>query len=233
MKIHIVGGNEAIKAMFAEENHEIVNDPKEAELLQFTGGADVSPILYGQPSHSTTFSDISRDEKELEIYAEAIKRKDPPILAGICRGAQFLHVMNGGTLFQDVKGHATARTHTAWFQTPGSRQIRGFQVTSTHHQMMKNDSKEDHEVLGHANVVADSITDYDAKNDKFVKEGGSELRKRGTFDEMECLYYPSTRSLCFQPHPEYVGKNHSCRGFYFELLDKIANEKRTESCADL
>jgi len=52
-------------------------------------------------------------------------------MVGICRGSQFLTVMSGGRLFQDVSGHAIMGTHLIKFKDGSS-----LGITSTHHQMM-------------------------------------------------------------------------------------------------
>jgi putative glutamine amidotransferase len=72
--------------------------------LMLMGGTDVNPARYGQARQSETDApDDPRDQKELSLIAEALKR-DLPILA-ICRGMQILNVQHGGTLIQHMEGH--------------------------------------------------------------------------------------------------------------------------------
>ncbi|KKM09608.1 hypothetical protein SY88_18330 [Clostridiales bacterium PH28_bin88] len=69
--------------------------------LLLSGGADVTPSLYGQAPHTKTTGCIpERDGFEVEL-ARAVLAKDIPVL-GICRGAQVLNVALGGTLIQDI-----------------------------------------------------------------------------------------------------------------------------------
>ena len=50
-------------------------------------------------------------------------------MAGICRGGQFLNVMNGGSMHQHIEGHTQSHYITLY----SGREIP---VSSTHHQMM-------------------------------------------------------------------------------------------------
>ncbi len=67
----------------------------------FTGGADIEPCRYGEEKKEAC-ADIQRYRDELEFKAfEKIYPTDKPIMA-ICRGAQFINVALGGTLYQDI-----------------------------------------------------------------------------------------------------------------------------------
>ncbi|UJA19527.1 gamma-glutamyl-gamma-aminobutyrate hydrolase family protein [Thermoleophilia bacterium SCSIO 60948] len=66
-----------------------------------SGGPDIHPVAYGRPEHPAlgpTWRDI--DIAELAL-ADLAYGRGLPILA-ICRGAQALNVVRGGTLFQHV-----------------------------------------------------------------------------------------------------------------------------------
>jgi gamma-glutamyl-gamma-aminobutyrate hydrolase PuuD len=105
-----------------------VNNLEEADIVLFTGGEDVDPSLYGCEKHPTTYSNIQRDLEEKAIFEQV---KPHQLCLGICRGSQFLCVMNGGLLVQNVRGHATFGTHQ--IGTPYDFQT--YEITSTHHQM--------------------------------------------------------------------------------------------------
>jgi putative glutamine amidotransferase len=67
----------------------------------FTGGEDVSPILYGEnPLKQVTYISTDRDTHEIAMFKKAYE-KNVPIL-GICRGIQLMNVALGGTLYQDI-----------------------------------------------------------------------------------------------------------------------------------
>jgi putative glutamine amidotransferase len=69
--------------------------------LLVSGGNDVNPKLYNQEVYEATkdFSDY-RDQYEQQLITWALEDKKP-ILA-ICRGVQFLNVVCGGDLYQDI-----------------------------------------------------------------------------------------------------------------------------------
>ncbi|MGY0195695.1 gamma-glutamyl-gamma-aminobutyrate hydrolase family protein [Leptothrix sp. BB-4] len=69
--------------------------------LLLQGGADVSPLSYGQqPMHPAWRGDAVRDRYEIELIEGFLAAGKP--LLGICRGCQLLNVALGGTLYQDI-----------------------------------------------------------------------------------------------------------------------------------
>jgi putative glutamine amidotransferase len=89
-----------------------------ADGLVLTGGSDVSPARYGEEAHPTVHGvDDERDEVEISLVAEALKR-GIPILA-ICRGMQLLNVATGGSLVQHIEP-GVGDQHAAWEVTPDS-----------------------------------------------------------------------------------------------------------------
>lgn len=73
--------------------------------LILTGGQNVDPSFYGEVK-ATDSQDyfLERDIWEKALIEEAI-RQGKPIL-GICRGLQLYNVVTGGSLHQDIEGHA-------------------------------------------------------------------------------------------------------------------------------
>lgn len=72
-----------------------------ADGLLLTGGVDVEPARYGEPTLDACGEiDRWRDAAEF-AYARAFIAAKKPIL-GICRGMQVLNVVLGGTLYQDI-----------------------------------------------------------------------------------------------------------------------------------
>ena len=74
------------------------------EGLLLTGGADIDPARYGASNRGSVDIEPERDELETAAWAVADSRGLPVL--GICRGFQAINVFAGGTLLQDVEGHA-------------------------------------------------------------------------------------------------------------------------------
>jgi gamma-glutamyl-gamma-aminobutyrate hydrolase PuuD len=205
--VHVVGGFVDYINMFTKAGWQAVDTIEDADLVQFCGGEDVTPTLYNEvPLPSTRFN-VERDNYEKVIYNMALAGGVP--MAGICRGAQFLHVMNGGRLWQDVEGHAIVDTHLAMVETSKLKLKCGWlQVTSTHHQMIR-EPIEDGEVI----LTATSRGVKRAQNLRYTGSSSSL--------DVEAVYYEKTQCFCFQPHPETVGPLHMCQRLYFDALENL------------
>lgn len=199
MKVLIVSGSPAYRKMWEKLGATITDNIQEAELIQFTGGEDVSPFLYGETKHRTTGSNAGRDIYEAGIFAIASRIEIP--MAGICRGGQFLNVMSGGRMYQDVDGHTIYGTHACTDVTTGEIH----QVTSTHHQMMVPSSRG---VLL-AEAAQASRLETDSRVYNLLAKGG----------DTEAVFYPHTNCLCFQPHPEFNNADSTLK-YYVELLNR-------------
>lgn len=205
-KVFIVGRDGAVSAMFHQAGWEIVDTYTSADLVQFTGGADVSPHLYGEKNVASHTSP-RRDEEEVAIF-NAVREMGIP-MAGICRGGQFLNVMCGGKLWQDVDSHAVGSGHLIDVMLDG--QHNNILVSSTHHQMFRRDQSKS-QLIGWAKRSTQKLNDQ-----------GLHLPEDGEVDE-EVVYYGAEKCLCFQPHPEYFEINQDCPKLYFRLLKKILKE---------
>ena len=75
------------------------------------GGADVSPISYGEtPVRPEWSGDRVRDLYEMELFWECVVQGKPVL--GICRGLQLINVALGGSLYQDIATeHPNAISH--------------------------------------------------------------------------------------------------------------------------
>lgn len=200
MKVMIIDGSAYYRDMFVSMGWELTTNIDQADLVQFTGGEDVSPFLYGHPVHPTTYSDPRRDLVESGYFAWAQRLGTP--MAGICRGGQFLNVMNGGAMYQDVDNHGIHGTHECFDLITDKTHL----VTSTHHQMMRPG-------------LAGNVIAAGAKATNVITYDGEKFINIGDMPSNEVVYYPTTNSLCFQPHPEFPGAD-STRDYYFELLKR-------------
>jgi gamma-glutamyl-gamma-aminobutyrate hydrolase PuuD/predicted ATP-grasp superfamily ATP-dependent carboligase len=82
-------------------------DPRTIDGLIFGGGSDVYPKRYeGEPKPGYRY-DLGRGDMEAS-WALAARRLDLPVL-GVCRGAQMLNVLAGGTLHADLSAFKTDR----------------------------------------------------------------------------------------------------------------------------
>lgn len=205
--VYIVGAEYGYKEMFQSAGWEIEESWSSADLIQFTGGSDVSPALYGQDMHSKTSTSPFRDKGEEIMFLMSLQAKKP--MAGICRGGQFLNVMCGGDLWQDVNNHALATNHVATDKRSGET----FDVSSTHHQMMRPNR--------HAEtiLVASEATKFERCN-----LTGTQNREILVIDtdheDIEALYYREENVFCFQPHPEFL----ECSDLavrYFDYIEEL------------
>jgi len=71
------------------------------DALVIGGGDDVSPEHYGHDITARVRPDPARDELEIRWIKWALEREVPVL--GICRGAQLINVVLGGTLHQDIR----------------------------------------------------------------------------------------------------------------------------------
>ena len=116
--------------------------------IVFSGGEDVTPAWYGESIlNETVYVDTLRDRSD-SLLARAALASGKPILA-ICRGAQLMNVMLGGSLYQDLPTQlGTAVKHGGGAHHPiglteGSvlRELFGMDsilVNSYHHQAVKD-----------------------------------------------------------------------------------------------
>lgn len=204
--VYIVAGDPDYRRMFEKLGMEVTSSILKADLVCFTGGADVSAHLYGDKAHQYTYNSPQRDEVEGRVFDKCVEMGIP--MVGICRGGQFLNVMNGGRMYQHVEKHT--RSHYITDVETGDV----IYVSSTHHQMM----------LPAANALLVA----------FAKEGGhrewydGEVAKADISDkDIEVVFYPETRSLCFQAHPEFSGAEYEGMLSYFGgLLNRFELVKK-------
>lgn len=200
----LVVGRDLSESMFSRRGWKVVNllGGETPDLVQFTGGEDVDPALYKHAKHSSTRSNPNRDAYESQIYHGFLGKA---AFAGICRGGQFLNVMNGGTMFQHVDNHGG--DHIAYDHVSDKEVL----VTSTHHQMM---------IPGPNAVLL--MTAKRSTVRWLEQEAQMVNREKGDVD-VEALFYPETNSLCFQPHPEYLSIGEAGQEIYFDYLKNFLN----------
>lgn len=200
-KVFIVDSSYEYIKMFLEHGWEVVSDIKYAHIVQFTGGSDVSPHLYGEEKHSKSHCNPARDEKERKIFEHCISIAMP--MAGICRGGQFLNVMSGGKMYQHVSNHCTP--HDIMDLNTGVL----IHASSTHHQMMIPSEKGIVVAIASQGGVREKMNGFNLET-KIVGINA---------DDAEVVFYENTSSLCFQPHPEFSSIDFNpLKEYYFDCI---------------
>lgn len=77
--------------------------------LLLGGGADIFPGFYDRPPKKEYIYDHERDDMELYWGRRALEEQIPAL--GICRGAQLMNVVCGGTLHADIRKTHGARLY--------------------------------------------------------------------------------------------------------------------------
>lgn len=182
---------------------------KTKQYLHLYGGVDINPAIYGQKSHPLAqHPNIERDGLEIQATMDAIEHGLPVI--GICRGAQLLCALHFGSLWQ----HTTTREHSGSHDLmavsahiPGEVQLIA-DVPASHHQVMNlNGIEAEYEVLAWAPFPT-------------VVENAN--RGQATLEKSpEVVWFPETKCLAIQPHPEWCGVYHPFRLW----LNRVTQDK--------
>lgn len=121
--------------------------PRELDAMIISGGDDIHPSLY-EGEEDSDKTDRERDQLEIQCITTAIERNIP--ILGICRGAQLINVVRGGSLHGDIRHLrkiTSNRSHliphkrvsidpsSSLFSTLRRTTIR---VNSLHHQAVKD-----------------------------------------------------------------------------------------------
>lgn len=180
-----------------------------ADVIVFAGGADIQPSIYGERALHTTSCSPQRDRVEVAEYEAAVKAGKPTL--GICRGAQLIHALNGGKLWQHVNNHNRGPHKTLDLATGNI-----FTTTSCHHQMMQvndediDDNSKPYRVVG---IACESTERHEHGLTLSIPEPGK-FR-----NDIEVLWYPEVGALCYQGHPEYGVR--TCINYYTILLHRF------------
>ena len=197
MKFLVVNGNTQYWSLLLSLGHTITPNEEEAQAVLFTGGEDVTPKLYGDKAHHFTGNNEYRDAKETALFHRCYERKLP--MVGICRGGQFLNVMSGGRMYQHVSKHT--QPHEITDVETGEKTW----VSSTHHQMM----------MPSPEAILVAFSTLGGHREWF---DGEVARRDVSKEDIEVVFYPKTKALCFQPHPEFNAPEYEGMRSYFKSL---------------
>jgi len=176
--------------------------PDKFKLVLFTGGEDVNPSLYNEESPKGMCSfNTSRDLFEMMVFKHALKHGVK--MAGICRGAQFLAVMDGGRLMHHLNGHAGV---LHGFECQKDDVIR--KVNSLHHQMI---------------IPSESSIAVGWSNNKLSRRyyGNWDRVVRWKGPEVEAVLMPKILSCGVQWHPEMMLKGSEGHRFFYEMVKNL------------
>lgn len=180
------GAEKDFGMMLGRSRCRLVDNPDDADVVFFVGGADVDPQLYGEKLHPLTRFNADRDSRDMELYAKCLEEGIP--MVGICRGAQFLHVMNGGKLYQHVVGHQG--DHSAYDPINSSVVPR---ISSTHHQMCIENNR--------MRILLKAFS----STERWLSPSAVDKTKR--HPDVEAFFYEETCCLGIQGHPEFANYN--------------------------
>lgn len=187
----------------------LVSNIEDADLVVFTGGEDIHPSLYNEALGKFTSTNLRRDMIESEYWEKATKLNKHII--GICRGSQLSCALSGGRLVQHQNNPKAIHDIITF---DGKR----IPITSSHHQAQYpyDMNADEYKLLawteGMSSVHLDG-TNKEINSEKFL--------------EAEVVYYPKTKALGIQGHPEWMAA-HSYKAS-FEWLDNILNKHLEDS----
>jgi len=184
-----------------------VKNPKDIDLVLFTGGEDVNPAHYGENVGKYTHISEIRDQKEMDTF---YKFRGISFLLGICRGSQLLTVLSGGKLIQHVESHC--RDHSMIV-----RSSLKYNITSSHHQMLYpfNLNEKDYELIAYSEYF---------QSNTYLNGDNKEIELPKNFLEPEIIHYKNTNSLCIQGHPEWNHCEKRTSTMCLNLIDKYLQE---------
>lgn len=180
----------------------------EAAALVIWGGGDISPSLYGHdvsPHTGATADPSRRDLIEWELANKAVSMGMPVI--GVCRGAQIMCALSGGHLIQDVTGHTNSHN----MHVLGGDRV--MVSSSLHHQMMFPWGVE-HE------IIAEAFPDRSKHYLTRPKNSQKDIEIEALPCEPEIVWFPKTKALAIQGHPEFMGVDTPYVQYCFELVKK-------------
>ena len=166
-----------------------IDEINRGDVVMFGGGEDISPSLYKEKRHPITHAPDKPSQRDtFEFLAFQRAQESGASCYGICRGAQLLCALSGGKLVQHVNNHAGGHFITT---SDGEKMM----TSSVHHQMMWpfNLPKDKFEILGVSEEPLSTI---------YIFSPEKSLNKVST--EPEIVFFPETRSLGIQGHPEFM-----------------------------
>lgn len=171
------------------------------DMVLYTGGADISPQLYGQPTLACTSVYMEQDKSDIATYRKA--RATNKYQVGICRGAQLLNVLEGGEMWQDVNHHA-GQDHLV----SDCLSKKTYVVSSLHHQGI---------ILGKGATLLAYCNEATKKRSA---DGFWSADLRSPSVDVEAFVYENANVYGVQWHPECGPQE--CVDWFFHYLEMFA-----------
>lgn len=172
--------------------------------LLISGGTDVHPHEFGGRPKKNYSYDKARDALEKTMFKRAEDAARP--ILGICRGAQLMNVVRGGTLVMDITHQLKCQNYPEnnfkkiFFRKP---------IKLNRHSLI-------HQLFGHDHVQVNSF------HTQCVKELGAGFK--GTARErvhiIQAIEDSKKQILGVQFHPEFMFYRRDCRRVFKWLCDK-------------
>ena len=180
-------------------------DAEKHSMLVLWGGEDISSSWYKQKGIHTRATDTPSKRDVLEVgLAKEARKQGIPIL-GICRGAQLICALDGGSLWQHVSNH-THEDHAIVFTDEMYPIVTG---NSCHHQMMIPLQMSRNLVLA------------------TTKKALSPLKYKDSFDpvedlnpEPEIVWFGDWRCVAVQGHPEWMDRGSEFNNVLRDIIDR-------------
>lgn len=174
--------------------------PHNFKLVLFTGGADVSPQMYGENESELCGCNAIRDAIETEIYTVAMMNGIK--MAGICRGAQLLNVLTGGRMMHHINNHEGGFHYV-------TTSIGETIVTNSMHHQMIVPGPDGHVVAWSKYRLSDCYIGKDDKKEKWEPV------------ETEAIVVPSISACGVQWHPECMKKDSDGYKFFYSMVTDL------------
>lgn len=179
--------------------------------LVLPGGSDISPSIYNKENYKSYVNAYSmrRDIDEMQDYNKAVKEGRP--IFGICRGLQLISALNGLSLIQNMT-HPMNHRVSAYNDKTGEYDTTLI-VNNAHHQCVWTENvleTEDFKVYGHTSMSP--YHEYQENQEIECKF------------EPEIIYFPKTRAIGVQFHPEWMNYSDPQHKQTLDYLDTLINK---------
>lgn len=169
------------------------------------GGDDINPEHYGGDKDVKARIDVKRDQMEIDWIQWALEHNIP--MLGICRGAQLINVVQGGSLHQDIRP-MRVNTHNR----------RG--ILATKRVTIQADS-----LL--KSVIHKSTVKVNSLHHQAVDDTGTDLKAVAWDNDhiIQAIESTDKRIIGVQWHPEYLFYLPSQLALFKNLIQRAYNRR--------